>query len=137
MISFYLFETFSSSESPPLGIVLPLPRFVHIYIFMLKMHELLIASTDSTTGVTLWLVIELIKNVDMLHSVRNEIVAHAIEGNSLNESRLSECQYFNACIKEALRIHNPGPFGIPRRATETCKLDNYIIPKNSVVVVNF
>lgn len=41
-----------------------------------------------------------------------------------------------ACIKETLRIHISGPFLIPHRAIETCKIGNYVIPKDSMVLVN-
>ncbi|KAK6155763.1 hypothetical protein DH2020_010011 [Rehmannia glutinosa] len=99
--------------------------------------ELLIAGTDSTTITTVWLMAELIKNKEILHQVRNEIANKAIiEGNKLNESLLSECQYFQSCIKETLRLHIPGPFAVPHRATETCKINNYTIPKDSIVLVN-
>ncbi|KAK6132129.1 hypothetical protein DH2020_034120 [Rehmannia glutinosa] len=99
--------------------------------------ELLIAGTDSTTITAVWLMAELIKNQEILHQVRDEIANKAIiEGNKLNESLLSECQYFQACIKETLRLHIPGPFAVPHRATETCKINNYTIPKDSIVVVN-
>ncbi|KAK6135307.1 hypothetical protein DH2020_030949 [Rehmannia glutinosa] len=41
-----------------------------------------------------------------------------------------------ACIKETLRLHIPGPFSLPRQATETCKVNNFTIPKDSIVLVN-
>ncbi|KAK6155761.1 hypothetical protein DH2020_010009 [Rehmannia glutinosa] len=99
--------------------------------------ELLIAGTDSTTITAVWLMAELIKNQEILYQVRKEIANKAIiEGNKLNESLLSECQFFQACIKETLRLHIPGPFAVPHRATETCVVNNYTIPKDSIVLVN-
>ncbi|KAK6155757.1 hypothetical protein DH2020_010005 [Rehmannia glutinosa] len=101
--------------------------------------ELLIASTESTIITVVWLMAELIKNQEILHKVREEISDKAVEENDhvlINESLLSECQYFQACIKETLRLHIPGPFSLPRQATETCKVNNFTIPKDSIVLVN-
>ncbi|KAI3458187.1 hypothetical protein Pfo_014850, partial [Paulownia fortunei] len=98
--------------------------------------ELLVAGTDSSSITSVWLMTELIRHPDILHRVRDEI-AKAFEGDMLiNESVLTESQYFQACIKETLRFHIPGPFLVPHRAIETCKVDNYVIPKDCMVLVN-
>ncbi|XP_075484883.1 putative (S)-N-methylcoclaurine 3'-hydroxylase isozyme 2 [Primulina tabacum] len=97
--------------------------------------ELLIAGTDSTIITIIWLVVELLKNQEILSRVRDEI-ATTIERNSIIESRLSECQYFQACMKETLRLHIPGPFLLPHRAIRDCNVNSYDIPKDSMILVN-
>ncbi|KAK6132128.1 hypothetical protein DH2020_034119 [Rehmannia glutinosa] len=98
--------------------------------------ELLVAGTDSSSITSVWLMVELIKNPHILHKVRDEI-AKAFEGDTLvNESILTDSQYFQTCIKETLRLHIPGPFLVPHRPIETCKVGNYVIPKDSMVLVN-
>ncbi|CAA0838161.1 cytochrome P450- family 76- subfamily C-polypeptide 7 [Striga hermonthica] len=97
--------------------------------------ELLIAATDSTTITTVWLIVELMRNQDMLSKVRHEL-ENIVNGGELNEVLLSECHYFQACIKETLRLHVPAPMLVPHRALETCKVNEYIIPKDSMVLVN-
>ncbi|KAL3640877.1 hypothetical protein CASFOL_015845 [Castilleja foliolosa] len=97
--------------------------------------ELLIGGTDSTTITTVWLIVELTKNQEMLSKVRDEM-AQVVEGGELNETLLSECHYFQACIKETLRLHIPAPMLVPHRAIETCKVNDYMIPKGSMVLVN-
>ncbi|KAL3810160.1 hypothetical protein ACJIZ3_000049 [Penstemon smallii] len=99
--------------------------------------EFLTAGTHTTTMTTVMLMIKLMKNQEILFRVRDEISNQALDGNSINESRLSECQYFQACIKEILRLHIPGAFGVPHRAIETCKVNNYTIPKDTIILVNF
>lgn len=80
--------------------------------------------------------VELMRHPHVLHKVHDEI-AKAFEGDTLiNETVLSESHYFQACIKETLRFHTPGPFLVPHRAIETCKIDNYVIPKDCMVLVN-
>ncbi|KAL6572720.1 hypothetical protein OROMI_013678 [Orobanche minor] len=97
--------------------------------------ELLIGATDSTTITTVWLIVELMRNKEMSSKVRDEI-AQAVEGDELNETRLSECHFFMACIKETLRLHVPAPMLVPHRAIETCKVNNHVIPKHSMILVN-
>ncbi|KAL0341079.1 UNVERIFIED_CONTAM: Corytuberine synthase [Sesamum radiatum] len=99
--------------------------------------ELLIAGTDSTIITIVWLMAELIKNQDIFLRLREEI-GQAIKPNSttLDESILSRCEYFQACINETLRLHIPGPFLVPHQALENCNLNNYLIPKDSIVLVN-
>ncbi|KAL8557625.1 hypothetical protein ACS0TY_004904 [Phlomoides rotata] len=85
---------------------------------------------------SVWLMVELIRHPQILDRVRDE-VAKVFEGNTqINESILTESHYLQACIKETLRIHIPGPFLVPHRAIQTCKIDNYVIPKDCVVLVN-
>ncbi|KAK6115341.1 hypothetical protein DH2020_007610 [Rehmannia glutinosa] len=98
-------------------------------------EELLIGATDSTTITTVWLIVELMRNQEMFTKVRDEIT-QAVEGDELNETLLSQCNYFQACIKETLRLHVPAPMLVPHRAIETCKVNNYVIPKDSMVLVN-
>ncbi|KAL0452612.1 UNVERIFIED_CONTAM: cytochrome [Sesamum latifolium] len=54
----------------------------------------------------------------------------------INDSILSTCEYFQACVKKTLRLHIPGPFLIPHQALENFVLNDYTIPKDSIVVVN-
>ncbi|KAL7109100.1 hypothetical protein ACP275_06G154000 [Erythranthe tilingii] len=98
--------------------------------------ELLIAGTDSSSITLVWLMVELIKNPNILRRLIEE-VAKAFEGDMLiNEAILTESKYLQACIKETLRFYMPGPFLVPHRAIEKCKIHEYVIPKDSVVLVN-
>ncbi|XP_051139733.1 probable (S)-N-methylcoclaurine 3'-hydroxylase isozyme 2 [Andrographis paniculata] len=98
--------------------------------------EMLIAATDSTTTTTVWLMVELIRNPDKLTRVRAELAVAADGDGGLSESGVSACSYFQACIKETLRLHVPAPLLVPHRALESRELEGYVIPKDSMVVVN-
>lgn len=100
------------------------------------MQELLGAATESNFVTAVWMIAEFVKNQEILHKVRQEIAEKAVDGGELKESHLSECAYLQACIKETFRVHIPGPFGVPRRATQDCVVNNYAIPKDSTVILN-
>ncbi|KAL3848850.1 hypothetical protein ACJIZ3_010732 [Penstemon smallii] len=98
--------------------------------------EFLSAGTYTTTIVAVALMVQLMKNQEIKYRIRDEVLNQAFDGHAIIDSRLSECQYLQACIKETLRLHTPGEFIIPHRAIETCKLNNYTIPKGTVMLVN-
>lgn len=97
----------------------------------------MIGATDSSHVVLIWLMADLIKNPRILRRVQDE-VAEAFDDDMMvkSESILTESRYLRACIKETLRVHNPGPLLLPHRAIEASKIDNYVIPEDSIVLVN-
>ncbi|CAN1332915.1 (S)-N-methylcoclaurine 3'-hydroxylase isozyme 1 (Fragment) [Linum perenne] len=82
-------------------------------IEVLRTHELLSAGTDTSSSTIEWMMAELIKNPKCMKRVKQ------------------------ACFKETLRLHPPGPFLLPHRAISSCEVMNRSIPKNSQVLVNF
>ncbi|KAL0403021.1 UNVERIFIED_CONTAM: putative (S)-N-methylcoclaurine 3'-hydroxylase isozyme 2 [Sesamum radiatum] len=98
---------------------------------------LLIAGGESGLITTIWVMVELMRNQDTLSRVRQEIAkAMGTETAMINDSILSTCEYFQACVKETLRLHAPGPLLVPHQALENCVLNDYTIPKDSIVLVN-
>ncbi|KAM7491648.1 hypothetical protein LguiA_034569 [Lonicera macranthoides] len=97
--------------------------------------ELFGAGTDSTSATSEWALVELIRNPKAMQKLRDEL-SKVIEGDTVKESDIPHLPYLNACIKETLRLHPPGPLLLPHLATETCEVMGYTIPKNSQVVVN-
>ncbi|EEF51100.1 (S)-N-methylcoclaurine 3'-hydroxylase isozyme 1 [Ricinus communis] len=98
--------------------------------------ELLSAGTDTSSNTIEWTMAELMKNPKCMKKVQEEITRNLIP-DILKESPISNLTYLQACVKETLRLHPPGPFLLPHRATDTCQVMNYTIPKNSQVLVNF
>ncbi|KAK9070136.1 hypothetical protein SSX86_010536 [Deinandra increscens subsp. villosa] len=97
--------------------------------------ELFIAGTDTVVTTIEWAMAELIKNKEIMHKVQEELKKE-FNPNSIIQSDLSKLTYFNACIKETLRLHPVVPVLIPRRAIEACEVMNYTIPQNAQVWVN-
>ncbi|XP_059629319.1 probable (S)-N-methylcoclaurine 3'-hydroxylase isozyme 2 [Cornus florida] len=97
--------------------------------------ELFGAGTESTSATTEWALTELIRNQEAMEKVRNEL-AEVIGSGTVTESNLCHLPYLEACVKETLRLHPPGPLLLPHRATQTCEVMGYTIPKDSQVLVN-
>lgn len=95
------------------------------------------AGTESTTATSEWMLVELLRNPQALKKLRDEI-SQVIGGmnNVVKESDLPNLPYLEACFKETLRLHPPGPLLLPHRAVETCEVMGYRIPKDTQVMVN-
>ncbi|CAH1446201.1 unnamed protein product [Lactuca virosa] len=99
------------------------------------MQELFTAGTESMNFTTEWLVAELLRNQEIMQKVSDE-VRNKIDGNVVKESDLVHFPFLEACLKETLRLHPPGPLLLPHRAMQTCEVMGYTIPKDSQVMVN-
>ncbi|KAD4585006.1 hypothetical protein E3N88_22607 [Mikania micrantha] len=97
--------------------------------------ELCIAGTDTVVTTMEWAMAELIKNKDIFLKVQQELTQE-LNFDTIMNSDLSKFPYFNACIKETLRLHPVVPVLIPRRALEACDVMGYTIPQNAQVWVN-
>ncbi|KAI7738338.1 hypothetical protein M8C21_011133 [Ambrosia artemisiifolia] len=97
--------------------------------------DLCVAGTDTVVTTIEWAMAELIKNQNIMHKVQEEL-KRELSSKSIMNFDLSKLTYFNACIKETLRLHPAVPVLIPRRAIEACEVMNYTIPQNSQVWVN-
>ncbi|KAM3343842.1 hypothetical protein P3S68_025932 [Capsicum galapagoense] len=98
--------------------------------------ELLSAGSDTTTSTIEWALAELIKNVESMKKVREEIEIELSDSDYPKESQLLQMSYVQACVKETLRLHPPAPLLLPHRATETCQIMSYTIPKDAQIMVN-
>lgn len=90
---------------------------------------------DTTSAAIEWAMAELLKNRQTMKTLQEEL-EREIKTKSINEWEISRLPYLNACVKETLRLHPPGPFLIPRRALESCKIMENTIPKNAQILVN-
>ncbi|KAL5551803.1 hypothetical protein UlMin_001979 [Ulmus minor] len=98
--------------------------------------ELFSAATDTSSSTVEWTMTELIRNPKSMKLIAEE-VAREIKQEIVKECDLPKLPFLDACVKEVLRLHPPGPLLIPHRAAETCQVMNYTIPKDTEVMVNF
>ncbi|KAK6783262.1 hypothetical protein RDI58_021059 [Solanum bulbocastanum] len=98
--------------------------------------ELVAAGSDTSTSTIEWAMAELIKNVESMKKVQEELEIELSESDYPKESQLLQMSYVQACVKETLRLHPPAPFLLPHRAIETCQVMNHTIPKDAQILVN-
>ncbi|KVI04739.1 cytochrome P450 [Cynara cardunculus var. scolymus] len=99
------------------------------------LNELFIAGTDTTTTTLEWAMAELLRNKEARSKLEQEL-RKEINYDKITESQISKLSYLQACIKETLRLHAPGPFLIPHRAFQTCEVMGYTIPENTELFIN-
>ncbi|PWA55464.1 cytochrome P450 [Artemisia annua] len=74
----------------------------------LIMQELFSAGTETTSLSIEWFIAELMKNQEVMHKAKDEVMKQ-IEGSVVKESDLVRLPFLEACFKETLRLHPPGP----------------------------
>ncbi|KAM0048002.1 putative ferruginol synthase [Helianthus debilis subsp. tardiflorus] len=121
-----------------------LPRFddvlddqCWIIVRRMKMSsEVLVAGTDTIASSTTWIMSELLLNPHMLLKVREEVSHIVGEDGTIEEAKTLELPYLHAVIKETLRLHAGSPLLAPHITQTEVQIGNYIVPKNTRLVVN-
>ncbi|XP_026389058.1 (S)-N-methylcoclaurine 3'-hydroxylase isozyme 1-like [Papaver somniferum] len=97
--------------------------------------EIFGAGTETSASTIEWALSELTKNPDVTANMRSELLS-VVGKRPVKESDIPNMPYLQAFVKETLRLHPATPLLLPRRALETCKVLNYIIPKECQIMVN-
>ncbi|VAI26871.1 unnamed protein product [Triticum turgidum subsp. durum] len=83
---------------------------------------------------------ELINNRHVMKKLQTKVRTFASsKGKKLDmitEEDLSSLPYLKATMKEALRLHPPGPLLLPHYSTADCNIDGYDIPAKTRILVN-
>lgn len=98
--------------------------------------DIFIAGTDTTSAVVEWAMAEILRNSEIKKRVQEELKQIVGKGNALVEADITRLPYLNCVVKEAFRLHPPGPFLLPRRVDEDVKLSGFTVPKGSKVLIN-
>ncbi|XP_028800538.1 licodione synthase-like [Neltuma alba] len=124
-----------------LDILLDLAEDESCHVKITRVHmkglvmDLFTAATGAiATGIE-WALAELISHPHLLQKAREEI--DDVVGNQrlVDESDGSKLPFIQAVIKETLRLHTPVAL-VVRRCIVESRIENYVIPKNSVLIVN-
>ncbi|KAJ9550000.1 hypothetical protein OSB04_022543 [Centaurea solstitialis] len=108
-------------------------NLIHIKILLM---DLFLAGTETSSNTTEWIMTELLRNPDMFSRVRQEVSTIVGEDGKIQEAKILNLPYLNAVIKESMRLHLLIPLLVPHRTETEVKLGEYILPKNTQILVN-
>ncbi|GKE05450.1 geraniol 8-hydroxylase-like protein [Tanacetum coccineum] len=98
--------------------------------------DLFIAGTDTVSNTITWTMTELLLNPDILLRVREEESQKLEPEGKVEESKVLDLPYLQAVIKETMRLHFAAPLLAPHKTLAEMKIGNYIVPKNTQIIVN-
>lgn len=106
----------------------------HDHIKAILMN-IFLAGVDTGAAVVGWVMAELIRNPRVMRRAQEEIRHHIGKKGKVLESDIDHLQYLKLVIKEALRLHPPGPLLIPREAMSQFNINGYnVYPKTRIYV---
>ncbi|KAL2925856.1 Cytochrome P450 83B1 [Bienertia sinuspersici] len=99
--------------------------------------NIFVAGTDTSAVMVVWAMTELMRNVDKMKKVQEELRNIATENKDLIEKRdLQKLKYFKAVVKETFRLHPAAPLLVARETIQKSTIDGYDILPNTLVYVN-
>eukprot|EP01132_Coremiostelium_polycephalum_P001258 gene1258-1587_t len=103
--------------------------------------DFLMAGTDTSSATVEWFALLMANYPHVQEKLYNELKSLSTKTSSSSKPFLSlksksEATYFNAVIKEVMRIHPIGPLGLPRVAHNDIFIDEYFIPKGTQMIQN-
>ncbi|CAM0877051.1 unnamed protein product [Alopecurus aequalis] len=98
--------------------------------------DMFMAGTDTISVTMEWVMTELVRHPRILHKAQDEVRRVIGANRHVEESHLGELRYLRAVIKEAFRLHPPGPLLVPRESVAPCSLGGYEIPAKTRVIIN-
>ncbi|KAI3812992.1 hypothetical protein L1987_17705 [Smallanthus sonchifolius] len=98
--------------------------------------DLFLAGTETSSNTTEWAMTELLLNPDMFSRVREEVSTIVGEDGKIQEAKILDLPYLHAVIKETMRLHLSVPLLVPHKTETEVKLGEYIVPKNTQILVN-
>lgn len=83
-----------------------------------------------------WALSLLLNHEKVLKRALDELNTQVGKERLVEESDIKNLVYFQAIVKETLRLYPPGPLSIPREAMEDCYVGGYHVPKGTRLLVN-
>ncbi|CAL1410905.1 unnamed protein product [Linum trigynum] len=97
---------------------------------------LIVGGTDTTTVTLTWALSLLMNNPSTLTKAQEELDAIVGKDRLVNESDIAKLPYFQAILKEAMRLYPAGPIGGPREFSKDCTVAGYHVPAGTRLIVN-
>ncbi|XP_008461264.1 cytochrome P450 705A22-like [Cucumis melo] len=97
--------------------------------------DLFVGGTGTSTEVMQWIIAELINHPKELKKLREEILSVVGDSRLVQETDVPHMPYLQAVVKEGLRMYPAVPVAM-RSCPQSCKINGYDIPENTMVGVN-
>lgn len=100
-------------------------------------QEMIFRGTDTTALLTEWVMAELILHPEVQEKLHTEINS-AVGSRTVTDADVASLPYLQSVVKEALRVHPPGPLlSWARLSTSDVQLSNgMLIPADTTAMVN-
>lgn len=97
----------------------------------------MVLDASDTTAIHLnWVMAILLNHRDVMKKVQEELDTKVGRNRWVEESDIKNLVYFQAVIKETLRLYPPAPLLVPHESVEDCIVQGYHIPKGTRLWVN-
>ncbi|XWS68521.1 hypothetical protein CRYUN_Cryun04dG0097600 [Craigia yunnanensis] len=97
---------------------------------------LVLAGTDTTAATLEWALSALLNHPDVLKKARDELDAKVGQENLIDEPHISELPYLQNIKSETFRLYPAAPLLVPHLASHDCTIDEYNVPRNTMVLIN-
>ncbi|CAN4104748.1 unnamed protein product [Withania somnifera] len=97
----------------------------------------MVLDASDTTAIHLnWVMATLLNHKDAMRKVQEELDTKVGRNRWVEESDIKNLVYFQAVVKETLRLYPPAPLLVPHESIEDCIVQGYHIPKGTRLWVN-
>lgn len=93
-------------------------------------------ATDTTTGTLTWALALLLNNPHELKKVQAELDEKIGRNRMIQESDIKNLEYFQAVVKETMRLYPAAPLAFPHEALADCTVSGYSVPKSTHLLLN-
>ncbi|RWW34233.1 hypothetical protein GW17_00000999 [Ensete ventricosum] len=107
-----------------------------VVLFLHRIFDMITGGTDTTYTTIEWAMAEIVRHPRKMKRAQEEIRKIVGSGGELREEMVEGMEYLKAAIKETLRLHPSLPLLVPRESMEDARLQGYLIPKGTRVVMN-
>ncbi|KAI9200967.1 hypothetical protein LWI28_015879 [Acer negundo] len=98
---------------------------------------LILGGTDTTMVTLTWALTLLLNNRDALKKAQDELDIFVGRERQVEESDVKNLVYFQAILKETLRLYPAAPLSVPHEAIEDCTIaGQYHVPAGTRLLVN-
>ncbi|GJN03735.1 hypothetical protein PR202_ga21211 [Eleusine coracana subsp. coracana] len=101
------------------------------------MFDVFAAGSDTMAITVVWAMAELLHNPSIMSKVCIEIKEVLGSKETIEEPDVAGMPYFQAMVKEAMRLHPVAPVMLPHQAVEDgVEIGGYAVPKGSTIIFN-